>query len=57
MWAALELVLGMPQPLEGIEVHEGEATAPIHEGFGEPGHPDQRVNYEGNLLGLGIVSG
>jgi hypothetical protein len=40
MWAALELVTGKPQPLKCVKVHEVEATTPIHEGFGEPGHPD-----------------
>jgi hypothetical protein len=35
------------QPLVGVEVHEVEATASIHEGLSEPGHPDQRINYEG----------
>jgi hypothetical protein len=29
-----------------VKVHGVKATDPIHEGFGEPGHPDQRVNYE-----------
>jgi hypothetical protein len=45
MWAALELVLGKPHPLKGVEVHEVEAAAPIHEGFGEPGRPNQRVDF------------
>jgi hypothetical protein len=47
MWATLELVRSKPQPLEGVMVPEVQATAPIHEGFGEPGHPDQRDDYEG----------
>jgi hypothetical protein len=34
MWAALELVLAKPQPLKSVVVHEVEAAAPIHEGFG-----------------------
>jgi hypothetical protein len=49
MWAALELLTNKPQPLKGIEVHEVKATTPIHGGFGEPCHPDQRVGYEGKL--------
>jgi hypothetical protein len=56
VWAALELVLGEPQPLKGIEVHEVGAAAPIHEGLGEPGSPDQRADDEGNLPGLGLLS-
>jgi hypothetical protein len=47
VWAALELVADKPQPLEGVEGHEVEATAPIHEGLGESSHPDQLINYEG----------
>jgi hypothetical protein len=39
--------MGKPHPLEGVKGHEVEAIAPIHEGLGEPSHPDQRVNYEG----------
>jgi hypothetical protein len=38
--ATSELVLGKPQPLKGVEVHDVESANPIHEGFGEPGHPD-----------------
>jgi hypothetical protein len=45
--AAFELVASKPQPLKGIEVHEVEATAPIHEGLGESGCADQWVDYEG----------
>jgi hypothetical protein len=47
VWAALELVLGEPQPLKAIEVHEVEVAALVHEGLGESGCPDQRVDYEG----------
>jgi hypothetical protein len=47
MWAALEQITGKPQHLKGVKVHKVEATAPIHECLGEPGRPDQRVNYEG----------
>jgi hypothetical protein len=47
VWAALELILGEPQPLKGVEVHEVEATAPIHEGLSELGCPDQRVDNAG----------
>jgi hypothetical protein len=47
VWATLELVTGKPQPLEGVEVHEVEATTPIHEGLGEPSRPNQWVDYEG----------
>jgi hypothetical protein len=47
VWATLELVWGKPQPFERVKVHEIEATAPIHEGLGEPGSPDQRVDDEG----------
>jgi hypothetical protein len=47
VWAAFELVPDQPYPFEGVEVHEDEATAPIHEGFSELGHFDLRVDYEG----------
>jgi hypothetical protein len=47
VWAALELVPGESQPLKGVEVHEIEAAAPIHEGLSEPSCPDQRVDDEG----------
>jgi hypothetical protein len=40
MWATFELVLGNPWYFECVKVHEVEATAPTHEGFGELGHPD-----------------
>jgi hypothetical protein len=53
MWAALELVTSRPQPLEGIKVQEVEATAPVDEGFGESGCPDQWVDYEGKPPQLG----
>jgi hypothetical protein len=53
MWAALELVLGKSHPLKGVEVHEVEAASPIHKGFGEPGRPNQWVDYEGKPLNLG----
>jgi hypothetical protein len=53
MWTALELVTSMPQPLKGIKVPEVEATSPVHEGFGESCHPDQRVDYEGKPPHLG----
>jgi hypothetical protein len=51
----LELVMSEPQPLKGIEVHEVEATAHVHEGFGETCHPDQWVDYEGKPSRLGDV--
>jgi hypothetical protein len=47
VWDALELVLSEPQPLKGIEVHEVEDAAPVHEGLGETGCPNQRLNDEG----------
>jgi hypothetical protein len=47
VWATLELVTGMPQPLKGVEVHEVEAVAPIHEGLSDPGRPDQWIDNEG----------
>jgi hypothetical protein len=47
VWVALELVMGKPQPLNGVKVHEVEAAAPIHEGLSEPGPPDQRNDNEG----------
>jgi hypothetical protein len=53
VWAALEFVLGKPQSLKGIEVHEVEAAAPVHEGLGEPGCPDQWVDDEGIPSWLG----
>jgi hypothetical protein len=40
----MELTLGESQSLKGVEVHEVEATTPIHECFGEPGRPDQWVD-------------
>jgi hypothetical protein len=40
MCATLELVPGKAQSFKGVEVHEIEVTAAIHEGFGESGHPD-----------------
>jgi hypothetical protein len=52
MWAALELIPGKPQPVKGVEVHEVEPTVDIHESFGEPGHPDQWVDYEGKPSSL-----
>jgi hypothetical protein len=56
VWAALELVTGKPQPLKGVEVHEVEAAASIHEGLSEPGRPDQRVNNEGKPPQLWMLS-
>jgi hypothetical protein len=53
VWTDLELIPGKSQSIKGVEVHEVEAAAPIHEGFGEPGRPDQRINYEGKPFGLG----
>jgi hypothetical protein len=47
VWATLELVLGEPQPLKGVEVHEVEVAASIHEGLSKPGLPDQRIDIEG----------
>jgi hypothetical protein len=47
VWTTLELVLGESQSLKGVEVHEVEVIAPIQECFGEPGHPDQQVDYKG----------
>jgi hypothetical protein len=47
IWADLELIPGKPLFLKGVEVQEVEATAPIHEGFIEPGHCDWRVDNEG----------
>jgi hypothetical protein len=45
--------LGKSQSFEGVEVHEFEAATPIHEGFGELGHPDQRIDYERKPSRLG----
>jgi hypothetical protein len=42
-----------PHPLKGLEVHEVEATASIHAGLSEPGHPDQWVDNEGKPPRLG----
>jgi hypothetical protein len=53
VWAALELVLGQPQSLKGVEVLEVEATAAIHEGLSEPSCTDQWVNDEGKPPWLG----
>jgi hypothetical protein len=53
MHAALELIPGESQSVKGVGVHEVEAIAPIHEDFGEPGHPNQWVNYEGKPSWLG----
>jgi hypothetical protein len=49
----LEWIPSESQPLEGVEVHEVETAAPIHEGFGELGRPDQWINYEGKPSRLG----
>jgi hypothetical protein len=38
--------------LEGVEVHEVEATTSIHEGFSEPGRIDEQIDYEGKPLQL-----
>jgi hypothetical protein len=56
VWATLELVTGKPQPLKGVEVHEVEAAAPIHEGLNELGHPDRQIDNEGNLPSFGMLS-
>jgi hypothetical protein len=40
VWAAMELVLGEPQPLKGIKVPKVDVAALAHEGLGEPGCPD-----------------
>jgi hypothetical protein len=53
VWAALELVLGKPQSLKGIKVHEFGAAAAVHEGLGELDCPDQWVNDEGKPPWLG----
>jgi hypothetical protein len=53
VWAALELVWGKPQSFKCVEVHEIEAIAPISEGLGEPGCPDQTVDNEGKSPWLG----
>jgi hypothetical protein len=45
--ATLELVLGEPQSLEGVEVHEVDAAVPIHEGLSEPGCSGRWVNNKG----------
>jgi hypothetical protein len=45
--ATLELVWSEPQFFERVEVHEIEVTTTIHEGLGEPGCPNQRVDDEG----------
>jgi hypothetical protein len=52
VWADLNLVLGKPQSLKGIEVHDIEVAARIHEGLGELGCPNQRVGDEGKPLWL-----
>jgi hypothetical protein len=39
--------MGESRSLKGVEVPEVEATAPIHECFGELGHPDEWVNNKG----------
>jgi hypothetical protein len=52
VWAALELVLGEPQPFKGLEVHEVEAVATIHECFSDPRYLNQRVNSEGKPSSL-----
>jgi hypothetical protein len=40
----------LPQSVEGVQVHEVVATAPVH---GEPSHHDQWVDYEGKPSWLG----
>jgi hypothetical protein len=46
VWAALKLILGEPQSLKGVEVHEVEVVAPVHEGLSELGCPNQWVDNE-----------
>jgi hypothetical protein len=41
VWDALELVMGEPQPLEGVKVHEVEVATPIHEGLSKLSCSDQ----------------
>jgi hypothetical protein len=49
----LKLVLGEPQSLKGVEVHEVEVVAPIHKCLGKSSHPDQRVDDKGKPTRLG----
>jgi hypothetical protein len=53
MWATLELIPGERQPFNSVKLNEVEPTAPIHKRLGEPGHPDQWVDYEGDPSRLG----
>jgi hypothetical protein len=61
MWATLELVSSEPQPLKRVKVHMVEATATIHEGFGEVDgggsfHPWPCVNVVGSTLRRGLLA-
>jgi hypothetical protein len=57
VWTTLELIRAKSQSVKGVEVHEVEATIPIHKCFGEPSLLDQWITTRGNLPGLGILSG
>jgi hypothetical protein len=45
--------MSKPQPIKGIEVHEVEPGAPVHEGFDEPCHPNYWADYERKPSQLG----
>jgi hypothetical protein len=47
VWAALELVEVSPSSSKVSRYMKLRPLPPIHEGLGEPGCPDQWVDYEG----------
>jgi hypothetical protein len=56
VWATLELVLGEPQSLEGVEAYKVEALLPSIRAFVSQVVPTSRSTMRGNLPGLGMLS-
>jgi hypothetical protein len=57
VWASFELVLGQPQPFEGVEVSKVEATAPSMRALVSRAILTSRSTIMGNLPSFGILSG
>jgi hypothetical protein len=57
VWATLELVLGKPQSIKGIEVHEVEAAAPSMRALVSRVVPTIGSTMRRNLPGLGMLYG
>jgi hypothetical protein len=55
VWAALELVTGKSQLLEGVEVHEVEATTPIQRALVRRVVLTSGLTMRGNLFGFGML--